>query len=178
MLSLRSDLDAGFVGKYCSPENSRTQSYTELCMTNEKVMPLRNDGLSHVYLWNALLAIALLDDQCEEVHKPAYKLCLQSIHAVEVAKLWNASTYHDIDVQSRSKSGFHLQLYLSFYLSYFTQSYFIIPISQCIIILYLTYGQIDLVYAYLHEFVLKIRDLLDLILDFLALDKRLLKLTY
>ena len=71
-------------GRYCLSGNPRTKSHRGWYLVNEEVMRLENDSWWSVYVWNAVLAIVLHDSQCEEMDHPAWKWCLQSIHAVEM----------------------------------------------------------------------------------------------
>ena len=102
-----------FDSRYCPSGNPRTKSHRRWHLANEEAMLLENDGWSSVHLWNAVLtfhSFALNDDLCKDVHHPARKWYLQSIHAIEVVRLINLSTYHGTVVPWQNRFGYHLQL--------------------------------------------------------------------
>ena len=115
ILSFRSGTDSGFwryVSPFRNPQNQKSQ----------EVIFWERDGYS-VRKWRIITSSSV---KCCLIYYMFYhyirtnlrrckilnKLCIQDIHAVEVAKLWNPLTHHCTFAFQRNKSEFVLQFLL------------------------------------------------------------------
>ena len=84
-----------FEGRYCLPGNPRTKSRKKWHLEKAEPILLENDNWSAMHLWNAVLAIPLPGDQCEEVPHPAWN---DIIKASTLLKLRHNEIYQHIMV--------------------------------------------------------------------------------